>query len=104
MNTTPKINSPVWVIRDGKLTKMWVELSNSYSMLLRTTRRFTGKTNFEVVYVSDIGDTVFTRYREARLGLKVKSIHPKLSLNIIRQSIDTCCSHLSVEEEKHYET
>ena len=103
MNTTPKINTPVWMIRDGKLTKMWVELSNSYSMLLRTTRRFNGKTNYEVVYVSDLGDTVFTRYREARLGLKVKSIHPKLSLNTIRQAIDTCCSHLSVKEES-YET
>ena len=101
MNTTPKINSPVWVLRDGKLTKMWVELSNSYSMLLRDTRRFTDKTNFDVVYVSDLGGTIFTRYREARLGLKVKSIHPKLSVNIIRQAIDTCCSHLSVEEESN---
>lgn len=103
MNTTPKINTPVWVIRDGKLTKMWVELSNSYSMLLRTTRRFNGKTNYEVVYVSDLCDTIFTRYREAKLALKIKRINPKLSLNIIRQAIDTCCSHLSVKEES-YET
>lgn len=101
MNTTPKINTPVWVIRDGKLTKMWVELNNSYLMLLRTTRRFNSKTNCEVVYVSDLGDTVFTSYREAKLGLKIKSIHPTLSLNIIRQTIDTCCSHLSVKEESN---
>lgn len=88
MNVTPNINAPVWVIRDGKLTKMWVELNNSYSMLLRDTRRFTGKTNFEVVYVSDIGDTVFTRYREAQLGLNVKGIHPRLSLNMFRRAVD----------------